>query len=168
MFDPKVKGDPCAWRMDMLRMTDDPGERSATPLTVIRSSDFKSPSHSSRIERAVRSELVDLGLPICPHVVRLTAAGKSTAPDIVVPSSRVVIEYDGSYWHHEAASQDADRRKSGVLVADGWRELRIRECGLNPLDFESPSFAQFSTHHRSTAMDTGREVMGQLAAREWL
>jgi hypothetical protein len=47
--------------------------------------------------------------------------------DIVVPSLRLVIEYDGQYWHNKATSWERDRRKSERLEAAGWTVVRVRD-----------------------------------------
>lgn len=48
--------------------------------------------------------------------------------DVLVPSLRLVIEYDGSYWHQD--KHDLDRRKTRDLVAAGYLVARVRENDL--------------------------------------
>ena len=48
--------------------------------------------------------------------------------DVLIPAWRLVIEYDGAYWH--ADKVEADRRKTAALRAAGWRVLRLREAPL--------------------------------------
>lgn len=51
--------------------------------------------------------------------------------DIVVPDLRIVVEYDGSYWHREQVERDT--RKTVDLTAAGWQVIRVRECPLAPI-----------------------------------
>ena len=53
--------------------------------------------------------------------------------DIIIPSLRLIVEYDGSYWHQ--GKENADRRKSNRLREAGWRVIRVREA---PLEKTSP------------------------------
>jgi very-short-patch-repair endonuclease len=48
--------------------------------------------------------------------------------DIAVPALRLVVEYDGSYWH--ADREWSDRRKVTWLTNAGWRVIRVRERPL--------------------------------------
>lgn len=52
--------------------------------------------------------------------------------DIAVPSLRLVIEVDGSWWHKTKESKD--RAKTAALKATGWTTIRVREAPLKPLD----------------------------------
>jgi hypothetical protein len=58
----------------------------------------------------------------------IIVAGKVLDVDIVVPSLRLLVEYDGAYWHQD--NEDADRRKSKTLRQAGWRVIRVREAPL--------------------------------------
>ncbi len=49
--------------------------------------------------------------------------------DITVPALRLVVEFDGSYWHR--GNDDTDLQKTLRLEAVGWRVVRLRE---NPLE----------------------------------
>ena len=54
--------------------------------------------------------------------------GKPLLIDIAVPSLKLAIEYDGSYWHKDKAEKDLE--KSDRLKAACWTVLRIREDPL--------------------------------------
>lgn len=41
--------------------------------------------------------------------------------DIAIPEKRLVIEYDGSYWHND---KDYDKRRQNYLERHGWKFLR--------------------------------------------
>ena len=50
--------------------------------------------------------------------------------DVIAGQHRLVIEYDGSYWHKDRAR---DARKTSRLNDAGWRVIRIREEPLQPI-----------------------------------
>ncbi len=45
--------------------------------------------------------------------------------DVIIPSHKLIIEYDGWYWHRKRLDQDIE--KTQALKDAGWRVLRIRE-----------------------------------------
>ncbi|WP_228819252.1 zinc-ribbon domain-containing protein [Nocardia transvalensis] len=45
--------------------------------------------------------------------------------DLVVPDLRVLVDFDGWYWHREKV--EIDRRKTMALSTRGWVVVRIRE-----------------------------------------
>jgi hypothetical protein len=45
--------------------------------------------------------------------------------DIIVPTLRLAVEFDGYYWHQHKI--DRDRKKSEKLIRAGWRVIRVRE-----------------------------------------
>ena len=62
--------------------------------------------------------------------------------DVLVPSLRLVIEYDGEYWHAE--KHDLDLRKTEALVEAGYLVARVRENDLSLLDCHAPRVRQVS------------------------
>ena len=44
--------------------------------------------------------------------------------DIVISSSKIAIEYDGSYWHQD---QEADNKRQKEIEKEGWTFLRYRD-----------------------------------------
>lgn len=62
--------------------------------------------------------------------------------DVLVPSVRLVIEYDGEYWHRD--KQDLDLRKTRDLIRAGYKVARIRENDLPNLDIEGSRVRQVS------------------------
>ena len=62
--------------------------------------------------------------------------------DVLVPTLRLVIEYDGEYWHR--SKHETDRRKTAELIAAGYRVARVRENSLAHLALESPNLRQVS------------------------
>ena len=53
-------------------------------------------------------------------------------PDIVLRDHRVIIEFDGNYWH--SGTEDRDMRGSIMRVQAGYRILRIRESPLGVIE----------------------------------
>lgn len=51
--------------------------------------------------------------------------------DIFILSKKLVIEYDGKYWHDR--KMEVDRRKTKALLDSGYSVIRIRDKGLKPL-----------------------------------
>ncbi|MCY2987546.1 MAG: DUF559 domain-containing protein [Planctomycetota bacterium] len=58
-------------------------------------------------------------------------ADKIVDVDIVVPDFRLVVEFDGWYWHQEKIG--GDKRKTALLEDAGWRVIRVREEPLELL-----------------------------------
>lgn len=52
--------------------------------------------------------------------------------DIKIPAQRLIVEYDGAYYHKRRRVRD--RTKTSRLEAAGWTVIRIREHPLAPLD----------------------------------
>jgi G:T-mismatch repair DNA endonuclease (very short patch repair protein) len=50
---------------------------------------------------------------------------KNLRCDIVLKSHKIVIEFDGSYWHKEL--QTRDEEKTRLLTKAGWQVIRVRE-----------------------------------------
>lgn len=81
--------------------------------------------------------------------------------DIKVGS--VIVEYDGSYWHHKTL--DLDTAKTNALLDAGYRVVRIREqsrdYSLPSLDIEHPNLLQISYQYSQT-YDMIDECLGEI------
>lgn len=70
--------------------------------------------------------------------------------DIVVPSIRLVVEYDGLRYHGAPDRRRCDRDKTLALLVAGWSVVRVRECTaskhLRDLDITNDNLLQ--VHHR--------------------
>jgi G:T-mismatch repair DNA endonuclease (very short patch repair protein) len=71
------------------------------------------------------SALIDFDLEA--HKVRF--AGRLRDVDIVLDALKVVVEFDGAYWHRNKV--DKDREKTALMEEAGWQVIRVRE---RPLD----------------------------------
>lgn len=80
----------------------------------------------SEREVRLRYELAAAGLPVDHDHGRIAVAGRRPVKaDIVIPSKRIVVEFDGSYFH--ADKMRADRNQTVALESAGWTVLRVRE-----------------------------------------
>ena len=93
--------------------------------------------------------------------------GRSWEVDILIRPERLVVEFDGEYWHRD--KQDMDREKVAALRKAGWRVVRIREEGLgviqkyNDLLIEPPyGTGQLKMHKLKTMVN---EVLRHLQRR---
>jgi hypothetical protein len=84
----------------------------------------------SERETRLKYELAATGLPVDPDHLPIAVDGRRrpVKADIVIPDLRLVIEYDGSYYH--ASKTKADRAQSAALEGAGWTVLRVREQPL--------------------------------------
>lgn len=62
--------------------------------------------------------------------------------DMVLRQHRLIVEFDGSFWHR--TKRDADCAKTALLVQAGWTVVRLREAPLeilHPNDVQVPHIA---------------------------
>jgi len=71
-------------------------------------------------------------LPI-DHTIRHVqgANGSPISVDICDPHHRLIVEFDGAYWHQ--ALEDRDSAKTQRLESAGWTVIRVREHPLPPV-----------------------------------
>lgn len=62
---------------------------------------------------------------------RIQGATQAWRCDITIPDIKVIVEYDGSYWHLNKTERDT--RKTTDLHAAGWTVIRAREHPLPPI-----------------------------------
>lgn len=87
-------------------------------------------AHESAREVRIRHELAAV-LGFAPDVVHLRLNGKRIAVDMAAEHLRLIVEYDGSYWHQSKVHKD--REKTELLIRNGWRVVRLREEPLELL-----------------------------------
>jgi hypothetical protein len=95
----------------------------------------------SRRQLALGFELQALLPDTQPTGAKLTAGGRRWEVDILIPAHRVVVEFDGRYWHARPGSEARDRRKSDAIRAAGYTLIRVREDPLpmlHPHDVSGP------------------------------
>lgn len=134
-------------------------------------------TRGSTQEEAVRSAVTEIWPSATSGTVPRTD-GRSRRPwevDVLVAEMRLVVEFDGSYWHDDTKHPGAlarDRAKTKDLISQGWRVIRIREAPLAPIDSEdlvvthaiSPNDLALATAHHlnqvlpATASRRGEEL----------
>ena len=86
-------------------------------------------------ERQVRLEyeLAAAGLPVEQGYPPIVVSGRRRPikADIAMPGIRVIVEYDGSYYH--ARKVRADSEQTALLESAGWTVFRVRELPLPEL-----------------------------------
>jgi len=80
--------------------------------------------HHSKPERYIRFELNQF-LMIAPEGTKIEVENKNYDVDIIIPNLRLIIEYDGSYFHKDRV--EIDKNKTQVLITNGWNVIRVRE-----------------------------------------
>jgi hypothetical protein len=70
-----------------------------------------------------------IGFDIEAHKVRF--GGRLRDVDIVLEGLRVIVEFDGAYWHRNKV--DKDREKTVLMEEAGWRVIRVRERPLESI-----------------------------------
>jgi hypothetical protein len=90
--------------------------------------------------------------------------------DIVVPSLRLVIEYDGQRYHHASDRRRCDRDKTVALLAAGWRVVRVRETTaskrLTDLTLIDDGLLQIQHRYGDRFAPLVDEVLAWVAARD--
>ncbi len=66
------------------------------------------------------------------HTLRLTTSAAKC--DMVLPKIRLVIEFDGAYWHRGDGNRLRDSAKANRLRQEGWHVVRVRERPLELTD----------------------------------
>lgn len=70
--------------------------------------------------------------------------------DILLPSLRTIIEYDGWYWHDSEKAFEKDSQKTTALIAAGYKVVRVRAKPLKFLDMKDENLVQI-VHGKQTA-----------------
>jgi hypothetical protein len=107
---------------------------------------------SSKQEVRIAYELANV-LDFDPTVHKVPFESESGAPrglvDMVAPRLRLVVEFDGSYWHSKPGAEERDRLKAEGLRAAGWTVVRIREEPLTALSDSDVVVPVRSTTHET-------------------
>lgn len=84
-------------------------------------------AQQSKSEIRLSAELA-LFFEVAPLHDKPVVRSRRSGVDIALPKIRVVVEYDGWYWHKDKIKSDI--AKTRALESLGWRVLRVREEGL--------------------------------------
>jgi len=91
-------------------------------------------------------------------------SGKYWHVDICFPDQRLIVEYDGAWWH--TGKETKDRVKSDSLASDGWHVVRVR---VHPLPLEQgPARLDVPAVGDEAAHVTARRVLEMCVERGWL
>ena len=119
----------------------------------------------SKVEERLRHELAS-ALPEINLTERKIAipGERKQDVDLHAPALRLVIEFDGNYYHSREGSEARDRAKTQLLQNAGWTVVRIRE---HPLDLISSTDlrvpAKLSTFKRAVAVLKHLSGLGYVA-----
>jgi len=88
-------------------------------------------TNTSKNELEIMFELMLIFKEINPenHIVKVN--NKSYRVDIFIPSLKLIIEYDGSFWHKNKFKKDLE--KTSELISAGFQVLRLRQNPLNKI-----------------------------------
>jgi very-short-patch-repair endonuclease len=86
---------------------------------------------TSRQEEHLRKALLEAGYLVGTGGKLIKAGVREWHCDIVDEEARLIVEFDGSYWHR--GSQRTDRSKATNLRRAGWTVIRVREAPLEKL-----------------------------------
>ena len=81
----------------------------------------------SKIEIRLCFELMEF-FTVNPDDCYIKADGSNVQVDIKLPEEKIIIEYDGVFYHKGREAQD--EKKTALLRRNGWKVLRVREYGL--------------------------------------
>ncbi|MEV6140506.1 zinc-ribbon domain-containing protein [Nocardia sp. NPDC051990] len=92
---------------------------------------------TSEQEIRLAYELQAAGCPVDHDHPPIPVVGRvPVRADIVMPDYRLIVEYDGSYYHHLPDAIRKDTKQSQALIGAGWTVVRIRH---HPLTMINPS-----------------------------
>ena len=81
----------------------------------------------SRIEIFLAHELTHLfEIDVDESNIQLPGAKRDLMVDIIIHNQKLIIEYDGSYWHQGSKKKKIDVKKTQQLTDLGWKVIRIR------------------------------------------
>ena len=79
----------------------------------------------SKQELIITFEIKTIFKNIDPKGFKTRLDGKLRAIDIFIPSLKLAVEFDGSFWHKDKLA--LDKIKSEMLMDEGYKVIRIRE-----------------------------------------
>ncbi|SDY62568.1 Protein of unknown function [Geodermatophilus africanus] len=84
------------------------------------------------VRLAAELAAVFLGLDVEDRRVVLPGR-RAVEADVLDRQRRLIVEYDGEYWHAGEAKEQRDREKTTVLTEAGYTVIRVREAALSAL-----------------------------------
>ncbi len=83
--------------------------------------------------------------------------GKYKSVDIIIQSLNLIIEYDGGHTHKEKL--EIDRKKSRLIIENGYHLIRVRDNGLAPLQIEGVHEYLYERKTNKTVGEMIKEVL---------
>lgn len=102
-----------------------PGRRGAATVREILAGRAPAGITQNDFEEAFVAFLDERGLPRPRFNATLPVRGRLLRPDCMWPEERLIAELDGWAAHGTAPAFEGDRHRDRVLVAEGWRSMRI-------------------------------------------
>jgi very-short-patch-repair endonuclease len=94
--------------------------------------------------------------------------GRKFRADIVIPTARLVIEFDGFKYHRSKAAFQKDRERQNLFVAHGWRVLRFFNKQVrDDLQGVVDTIVEIASEPRSQQMSLSRTVSKPPAKSAW-
>jgi len=93
------------------------------------------PKKDTKIEVKIQNFLKKLELDFFTHQY-LREIEHSYQCDILIPSTNLVIECDGDYWHKYPIGKDIDHIRTKELLQRGFKVLRLWECEIIPMSLD--------------------------------
>jgi very-short-patch-repair endonuclease len=77
------------------------------------------------LERRFAEALASTDLPVPRRNVHVAVAGRFFEVDCLWQAQRLIVELDGRFVHGTWRTSERDRERDRLLIADGWRVVRI-------------------------------------------
>jgi len=102
-----------------------PGRRGAVTVREILASREPAGITQNDFEERFVAFLDDSGIPRPHFNATLPIRGRLLRPDCMWPEQRLIVELDGRAVHGTGSAFESDRRRDRVLLAEGWRSMRV-------------------------------------------
>lgn len=110
----------------------------------------------SKFELALADELRKTFPDLRGSVALPVKWGRANYASVDIVVGKVVIEFDGSYWHKDRL--ESDERKTRALVGHGYQVVRVRQVPLPMLPIDDPTVAQLACPKYPDVMSVAAEV----------
>lgn len=114
-------------RRTSMRLRPAPGRGTDTLRAVLAERDTSWDPGASSLEAEVIMMLARAGLPMPRIGFRVTLGGIRFHLDLAWPDQRVCVELDSWHYHHDRTAFDDDRKRTNLLVINGWTALRFTD-----------------------------------------
>lgn len=103
-----------------------PGRRGAAVLRAIMADEKKARGVTKKeLEKRFAAVIAGTDLPRPRRNADLAVAGRFFEVDCLWQAQRLIVELDGRFVHGTWRTSERDRERDRLLVADGWRVVRI-------------------------------------------